>query len=158
MIEITSDLFTPQIRRRFNDYILKTDTCWYWRGAKGKRGYGLFRINGVTFYAHRLSYFLANGSISDLDVMHSCDHRPCCNPAHLSQGTRLENIRDAVQKGRHQHGETNHKSKLKEQDIKDIRAKWASKKYTTIQLSDEYNVSRRHIYTIINEKQWTHLP
>jgi hypothetical protein len=34
------------------------------------------------------------------DACHSCDNPPCCNPDHLFVGSRLDNIMDAVSKGR----------------------------------------------------------
>ena len=34
-------------------------------------------------------------------VRHSCDFRPCCNPAHLLEGTQADNMADCIQRGRH---------------------------------------------------------
>ena len=70
-------------------------------GPKDAPGYGDMCYRGKNWRAHRLMYFLRNGSIDPkLDVMHSCDNPPCCNPAHLSQGTRKQNIRDAINRRR----------------------------------------------------------
>jgi hypothetical protein len=47
-------------------------------------------------------YELANGATLGRTefVLHRCDNRLCCNPAHLFVGTQRENIRDMMAKGR----------------------------------------------------------
>ncbi len=76
------------------------DDCWIWRGAIQSRGYGSFSIDGKTYNAHRISFMLNNGYMPRLLVLHSCDNRKCVNPAHLREGTQLENVRDMVTRGR----------------------------------------------------------
>lgn len=81
--------------------------CWEINGFRNKmwgdprQGYGYMSYRGKYWIASRLSWFLHNGEIpKGMDVMHICDNCPCCNPAHLKLGTRQENIRDCVNKGR----------------------------------------------------------
>jgi len=82
---------------------LDDNGCWNWTGAKGKRGYGHMKYAGKTSYVHRVSAhcFLRFDLSSKLQVCHRCDNRICCNPKHLFIGSNLDNIRDAVSKGRH---------------------------------------------------------
>lgn len=79
--------------------------CWNWNGAN-TRGYGCFHsiIEGKrrTLKAHRVSYVFANCQPipEGMEVLHQCDNPSCVNPAHLSVGTKSDNMRDAAAKGR----------------------------------------------------------
>lgn len=74
------------------------DECWYWKGAT-TGGYGV--VSGAFLYAHQIAYKLTKGQIpAGLVVMHTCDHRSCCNPRHLFLGTQQDNLIDMAQKGR----------------------------------------------------------
>lgn len=80
--------------------------CWLWTaGIAGGTGYGTFMFSpGRPMGAHRASWILHRGEIPDgLDVRHKCDTRSCVNPDHLITGTRKENMRDMVERGRHLH-------------------------------------------------------
>ncbi|WP_366001547.1 HNH endonuclease signature motif containing protein [Sphingomonas sp.] len=77
-------------------------TCWNWSAAVGSRGYGNFGWKaGRSVNAHKAAYLLTKGDVPDgMVVMHSCDNRRCCNPAHLSVGTYSDNTQDGIRKGR----------------------------------------------------------
>lgn len=77
------------------------DECWLWR-ASVRNGYGNHCINKVTHYAHRYAYELAHGKPPagrSVQVMHSCNNKRCCNPAHLRLGTAAENTQAAYEDG-----------------------------------------------------------
>lgn len=66
-------------------------------------GYGQILDAGRKYVlAHRLAYELYVGTIPHGKlVLHRCDVRVCCNPAHLFLGTQAENMDDMCRKGRH---------------------------------------------------------
>lgn len=81
--------------------VKKSDGCWNWAASLSKAGYGMFRIDRVTHYAHRISYELSFGEIPDgMVICHRCDNRRCLNPEHLFVATQKENMLDKMQKGR----------------------------------------------------------
>lgn len=73
--------------------------CWLWLGGVSyPAGYGRMTRGQ---YAHRVSYEIHRGAVPrGLHVLHRCDNRICVNPDHLFVGTRSDNMRDMMAKGR----------------------------------------------------------
>lgn len=89
--------------------VSEPDRCWLWTGRRSPRGYGVFWLDGKNRRAHRVSYEMHIGAISDgVFVCHECDNPPCVNPAHLFLGTHLDNVRDMCVKGRHAESQRTH--------------------------------------------------
>lgn len=97
--------------------------CWPWTASIKDNGYGIVtHFEGRTEYAHRISFLLANGRLPNGDTRHTCDTRPCCNQRHLIEGSRAQNVADAVSRKRHAHGEKNGTAKLTRADVAAIHA------------------------------------
>ena len=85
---------------RFWAHVDKTSNengCWEWTSALAKNGYGVFRLNRKTIYAHRLAYAISGNDLdSTLVLDHLCRNRKCVNPSHIEQITRGENVRRGI--------------------------------------------------------------
>ncbi len=136
--------------------------CMLWIAAKNGQGYGKLRATyGLTFQAHRFSYYLHNGYINpDLYVCHTCDNPGCVSPDHLFLGTGKQNQHDCRLKGRmkksNKMGEKNNRVKLTEKDVITIRRKLTEGNAISF-LSKKYNVTYQCIHAIKNNKSWRHL-
>lgn len=75
--------------------------CLIYQGVINNNGYGQIGVDRKPRLVHRVVYEATIGAIpAGLDLMHSCDRRPCVTVAHLSPGTRKQNMADAKAKGR----------------------------------------------------------
>lgn len=131
--------------------------CFIVTSHKDKSGgYSKFRRNGKYQFIHRYIYKKHKGEIpKGMLVCHTCDNRNCINPNHLFLGTHKDNAQDSVSKGRwvNVKGEKNGKSKLTEQQVKEIRN---SKDDTRI-IAVEYDISTRHVWALKTKKSWAWL-
>lgn len=124
---------------RFNAKTEPCGDCLRWTGRIQPNGYGQFRLNGKTQYAHRASYALFNGELAKGDVvMHSCDNRWCVNPKHLTIGTQADNLKDMAIKGRH------HKVTIPNESIETIR----NDPRSSYKIAEEWGVSPSTIQKI----------
>lgn len=64
-----------------------------------KDGYMSVWWAGTHVTAHRLSFFLHHGYWPNI-CRHTCDNPPCFNPTHLRDGTKADNNRDKMERGR----------------------------------------------------------
>lgn len=77
-----------------------TDGCWLWTGCTQAPGYGRFRIEPRTVYAHRFAYELLVGPIPDGMVLdHLCRTPACCNPLHLEAVPQRVNVERGARNG-----------------------------------------------------------
>jgi len=135
--------------------------CWPWQAAVNTHGYGVLRVAGRrTALAHRYALELSIGrSIGDgLGALHTCDNPPCCNPAHLYEGTPAQNTDDKMARGRWAGGwpggERHHSARLTEELVREIRRRAATERLTQPRLAAIYGVNQTTISKILLGKIW----
>lgn len=133
---------------------------------KGNYGYGITTVRvgrnirkhiGV----HRLSWLYFRGPIPNgLCVLHHCDNPACVRPDHLFTGTKADNSRDMVDKGRARGGgvlgSRNGNSKLRESIISIIRG-LINQGISCRQIGKRYGVHGSQIENIKNDRTWRHV-
>ena len=140
--------------------------CWEWTAAIDSNGYGALKVSGKKVNAHRYSLELLLGRPlqSGMDACHTCHNRSCVNPAHLYEGTRKQNVVDAIQIGTHTlpppdkrlRGEANPDSFLTEQEVLDIyRRAWSGERQTKI--AAEYGIKKSLVTKIKHGLSWRHV-
>ena len=139
--------------------VKRGDGCWEWQGTRFPEGYGVFSRMG----AHRIAWILTNGAIRDgLCVLHRCDNPPCVNPAHLFLGTKQDNKRDCMEKGRARlpdnRGERCANAKLSTSDIIEIRRLYRETQIKHRELALRYHIHQSHVSRIITGVRWAHIP
>lgn len=183
--------YTPQTILRFWSMVDRADdpnVCWVWTRSGFISGYGQFKVKERNLRAHRVAWEVTHGTIPDgLSVLHRCDNRRCCNPAHLWLGTHRQNMADMQRKGRAasgdkngsrlhpdrllrgdahparsiagwSQGERNGEARLTALQVQDIRAQYAAGGASFQEIGNAYRVSKQTIYRIVHRKNWRHVP
>lgn len=114
------------------------DECWLWTAATTNGGYGVIGVGHARLLrAHCVSYELHHGPIpAGLVVRHKCDVPACVNPTHLELGTKLDNSRDMVERGR-----VRSKVKYPQETVDAIRAEPG----TLMQVAEKFGVSFNYV-------------
>ena len=135
--------------------------CWNWTACLSTTGYGRMSSGrGVIIKAPRIAFAIAHGSIvDDLCVLHHCDNPRCCNPAHLFQGTKAENMSDKMRKGRgtpppHSYGAAHHNAKFNSATSEAIRHDTRPAHVIAL----EYGVCTQTIYRHRRGETWNKTP
>ncbi len=134
------------------------DKCWLWMRGTSARGYGVIGKKGGERYSHRLAWALVNGRMPTLNILHSCDNPPCCNPKHLREGTQKDNGQDAANRKRFSHriGEKTSSAKLTELDVCEIRLMF-EREVPTGKIREKFPLSYTALYDIRDRKSWSHV-
>ena len=136
-----------------SDVVLKNYTvspagCWEWTGLYTEDGYGIINYNYRKIRAHRASYqhFFKKKIKSTDYVCHRCDNPKCINPDHLFLGQQVDNLHDAIGKGRIPGSNVC----LSDVDVIQIRQMRRDNTMPVIKIAEKFGVVFQTIYRIIN--------
>lgn len=128
-----------------------TDDCIEYPYSRNKYGYGYLHGRPT----HRIACEMAHGSCPPgKETAHSCLTRACLNKRHLSWKTRPQNMQDKVRDNTHQRGERHPLSKLTEDQVREIKRRYAEGGCTHRSLAAEYGVSFWLIRQILVGNRW----
>jgi DNA mismatch endonuclease (patch repair protein) len=125
--------------------------CWPWRAGTDSRGDGNYHRGGTSVRACREAYRLWFGRVPEgTGVVRSCGSAGCCNPGHL----RAERSAYA---GAGATGEDHGRSKLTEEQVRDIRGRYKEGPAGPSQeeLAEEHGVSQAAVSLVLNGETWT---
>lgn len=150
------------VAERFWRKVRKTESCWFWTDSLDANGYGRISVGGRKGrpeLAHRISYEINVGPIpGGMGVLHSCDTPSCVRPDHLSLGTQLDNMADCARKGRNTRGEKAATAKVTEEQVVEMRRRFADGERNFNAIGKEYGISGTAANDIINRRRWKHIP
>jgi hypothetical protein len=133
--------------------------CWEWTRSTDTIGYGNVWFDGRTQRAHRVAWFLSHGKFPNppFQVLHKCDNKICCRDSHHFEGTRLDNMRDKVSKGRHvpMRGELNGNAALTNLQAEQIKQMYRPGLFGYEKLAKHFAVGKSTIARILTGQRLT---
>ena len=145
------------------------DECWPWLWGCNGQGYGTFyaKAGELGFDrdrqpgAHRVAFYLIHGRWPEPFALHGCDSPPCCNavnPAHLHEGNVALNAQEMFARNRQgscvRSGEGHARAKFTDEQVREIRARYAAGGIFFTELAAEYGVTRTAISYVVKRKRY----
>ena len=135
--------------------------CHLWTACVDSYGYGRFSYFGRNVKAPRYAAGMVDWP-PEIETRHICPGEPnclCVNPEHLTPGSNADNMRDKVEAGRQarQKGVDHGGAKLTEEQVLEIRRRYAAGGVSQQALGDEFGVAQHTISDIVRRRYWTHL-
>lgn len=134
--------------------------CQLWTRGRDWDGYGIVRIESVSYRAHRVAWAVANSTQppQGLVIRHTCDTPSCVAATHLISGTIAENNRDRAQRDRSFHpvGELCPAAKLTELHVREVRS-YLAYGWSHSSIAFMFRVSRKTISKISHRETWSHV-
>jgi hypothetical protein len=79
-------------KARFHkNYVISPNGCWEWTRSLTRGDYGRMSLQHTSVLAHRISVFLATGTLPEV-VDHVCRNHKCVNPGHLDSVDNRTNV------------------------------------------------------------------
>ena len=112
--------------------------------------------------AHVWAYALSKGEPQNC-VLHTCDNRRCCNPAHLFEGTMSDNSKDAWRKKRNFYqknpdarprGEKHANAVMTWKKVRKIRKLYATGKYRQTDIAKMFGTGQAAVSQITRGVAW----
>lgn len=133
--------------------------CELWEAGtlweKGQRTYGVFWDGKKCTRAHVWIYEQRHGPIPPgFQVNHTCDTPLCMSDAHHYVGTHLQNMADRSSRGRTASGTLHPRSKITEEQVREIRALYASGGYTHRKLGRCFGLDHSTVGDILRGEHW----
>lgn len=152
-------------RKTFQDVwdlvkVAAPNECWEWQGCVNNTGYGSITISQKAYSAHRVVYGLTFPGKIDFQapkdkklkqfILHKCDNRLCCNPAHMDLGNYADNNKDAAQKGRSRapRGAEHKNAKLTKEQAEQVRQIHKTG-LTFVEIGKMFNIHANNISRIV---------
>lgn len=144
------------------------DACWPWLRSTRGAGYGQCSAgHHPSRIASIAAYVLTYGAppLGKPCVLHSCDNVICCNPRHLFAGTKRDNTRDMLRKGRGkmhvgravahrtQRGATHSQAKLTDRQVCLIRELNKCPRLRQKDIGALFGVSQTHVSAVVRRSK-----
>ena len=135
------------------------DECLEWPFILDRNGYGRISIEGKSHGVHRLICGILAGRDlrTNEDAMHACDNPPCCNPRHLSIGSRADNLEDARRKGRLSRKHRSPLATYSDEDVLTLRVMYASRTGNIKTLARKCGITYNAAKKMIRRDSYKHL-
>jgi len=103
------------------------------------------RLNGRLEISSRIAFALEHSRVPEKCILHICDNRLCCNPDHLYEGTKSDNLIDAYTRDRVP-------GRLLEEDRTEAVRLHATGLYSHATIAKLYNVTPSAITYLVNTR------